>query len=196
MPMRATHYAGARSAGKYAISVRMSENNRQENNGQENNGQAGARDDRRRVEDEAFMRQALAEAASGDLPFGAVIVSNGAIVARGHNAGVRLNDPTAHGEMMALRDFISRHPADRLASATVYTTGEPCPMCMSALIWCGVERVVYAASITELSTRVGQIMTPSASLLAAASFSCMEITGGVLAGEALELFASLNDAPK
>lgn len=139
------------------------------------------------------MREALAEAALGDFPFGAVIVKEGRIVARGRNSGLRLNDPTAHGEMMAIRDFISRHPAENLKSATVYTTGEPCPMCMGALIWCGVRRVVFAASIEELSTRIGQIMTPSHTIRSKAPFSDMEITGGVLEREALALFSITPD---
>ena len=143
--------------------------------------------------DEGFMREALTEAARGDFPFGAVIVRDGDIVARGHNSGVRLNDPTAHGEMMAIRDFISRHPAKELMSATMYTTGEPCPMCMGALIWCGVRRVVFAAPIEELSTRIGQIETSSRAILATASFSHMEIRGGILSAEALALFATAQD---
>jgi tRNA(adenine34) deaminase len=138
--------------------------------------------------DEIFMREALAEAALGDFPFGAVIVIDGQIVARGRNSGVRLNDPTAHGEMMAIRDFISRHPPEHLKAATVYTTGEPCPMCMGALIWCRVRRLVFAAPIKELSTRIGQIMTSSHTLHASAPFCEMEITGGVLDQEALDLF--------
>lgn len=146
-------------------------------------------------EDEAFMREALAEAALGDFPFGAVIVSEGRIVGRGHNSGVRLNDPTAHGEMMAIRDFISRHPAAELRTTTIYTTGEPCPMCMGALLWCGVRRMVFAAPIEELSIRIGQIMTPSRAILSAAPFAAMEIRGGVLKREAMALFPTSPDKP-
>jgi tRNA(adenine34) deaminase len=141
-------------------------------------------------DDEAFMREALAEAALGDFPFGAVIVQEGRIVARGHNSGVSLKDPTAHGEMMAIRDFIARRPAEELVSTTIYTTGEPCPMCMGALIWCGVRRVVFAAPIEELSTRIGQIATSSHDILAAASFADMEIKGGVLQAEAMAMFSA------
>ncbi len=146
-------------------------------------------------DDEAFMREALAEAVQGDFPFGAVIVSEGRIVARGHNSGVMLNDPTAHGEMMAIRDFISRHPAAELRSTTIYTTGEPCPMCMGALIWCGVRRMVFAAPIEELSTRIGQIMTPSRAILATAPFASIEIRGGVLKPEAMALFPTPQTNP-
>jgi len=159
----------------------------------ENNCRPRSAETTRADVDQAFMREALAEAALGDFPFGAVIVSEGRIVARGRNSGLRLNDPTAHGEMMAIRDFISRHPAEHLTSATVYTTGEPCPMCMGALIWCGVRRLVFAAPIEELSTRIGQILTPSHEIRVKASFSDMEITGGVLEREALALFSTAPD---
>ena len=104
-----------------------------------------------RAEDAGFMRLALAEAAQGDFPFGAVIVKDGQLRASGRNSGKRLNDPTAHGEMMAIRAFIAAHPAEEMKNATLYTTGESCAMCMGAIIWCGFGRVVYGASIEELS---------------------------------------------
>ncbi|MGJ0508100.1 MAG: nucleoside deaminase [Methylocystis sp.] len=138
--------------------------------------------------DEGFMRLALAEAARGDFPFGAVIVRDGRVVARGRNMGVRTNDPTAHGEMVAIRHFLSRHPARALKGATLYTTGEPCPMCMGAILWCGFGRLVYAASIHALSARIGQIMATSEQLARDAPFAKIEITGGVLEKEALALF--------
>lgn len=141
-----------------------------------------------RPADEGFMRLALAQAAKGDFPFGAVIVRSGAVAASGRNMGIATNDPTAHGEMVAIRDFLSRHKAQELKGATIYTTGEPCPMCMGAILWCGFGRMVFAASIKELSTRIGQIMTTSESLAKAAPFARIEITGGVLAKEALALF--------
>jgi tRNA(adenine34) deaminase len=141
-----------------------------------------------RLDDERFMRFALGEAARGDLPFGAVIVKKNRLVASGHNQGKSSNDPTAHGEMMAIRHFIVSHPAQELAGATIYTTGEPCPMCMAAIVWSGFRRVVFAASIAELSTKLGQIAIASADVAAAAPFVDIEITGGVLAKDALALF--------
>jgi tRNA(adenine34) deaminase len=137
-------------------------------------------------QDEGFMRLALAEAAKGDFPFGAVIVRDGKVVATGHNRGS--NDPTAHGEMVAIHAFVAHHPAEALKEATLYTTGEPCPMCMSAIIWCGFRRMVYAASIAELATRIGQIMLTSADVANHAPFAKIEITGGVLSKEAMALF--------
>jgi guanine deaminase len=141
-----------------------------------------------RPQDEAFMRLALEEARQGDFPFGAVIVRDGKVATRGRNMGVKTNDPTAHGEMVAIRRFVADHPADGLKGATIYTTGEPCPMCMSAILWCGFGRVVYAASIGALSTRIGQIMVTSESVAQAAPFAQIEITGDVLSAEAMALF--------
>lgn len=139
-------------------------------------------------EDEKFMRLAIAEAAKGDFPFGAVIVRDGKVVSTGRNLGVADNDPTAHGEMMAIRRFVADHPAKDLKGATLYTSGEPCPMCMGAIVWCGIGRVVFAASIEQLSERLGQIMITSRAVAQAAPFADIEITGGLLAPEALALF--------
>ena len=135
------------------------------------------------------MRLALAEASRGDFPFGAVIMKGGRVLSSGHNSGKTMNDPTAHGEMMAIRHFVAERPASELHGATLYTTGEPCPMCMGAIIWCGIGRVVFAASIEELATRLGQIMVNSRALADAAPFANIETTGGVLSKEALALFS-------
>lgn len=131
---------------------------------------------------------ALAEAAKGDLPFGAIIVRNGIVVSTGRNLGVTTNDPTAHGEMVAIRHFVALRPSAELQGATLYTSGEPCPMCMSAIVWCGLSRVVFAASIAELATKLGQIRLSSLSIAEAAPFVDIDITGGVLSTEALALF--------
>lgn len=139
-------------------------------------------------QDKGFMRIALTEAAQGDFPFGAVVVRDGEEVSRGRNLGKKTNDPTAHGEMVAIRRFLAERPAAELAGATLYTTGEPCPMCMSAILWCRIGRVVYGASIEELATRLGQIMLTSRVVADAAPFADVSITGGVLAEEALALF--------
>lgn len=138
--------------------------------------------------DEHFMRIAIAEAAKGDFPFGAVIVRDGEVVAKGRNLGKTTNDPTAHGEMVAIRRFISVHPAGELKGATLYTSGEPCPMCMGAILWCGISRVVYAASIEELAKKLGQILLPSRAIADAAPFATVALTGGLLSAEALALF--------
>ncbi|WP_325606292.1 nucleoside deaminase [Pseudorhodoplanes sp.] len=138
--------------------------------------------------DERFMRMALEEARRADFPFGAVIVRDGKVIARGGNRGRALHDPTAHGEMVAIRNAVRSPGAEALRGAVLYTTGEPCAMCMGAIIWCHIGRVVFAASIDQLATLMDQIMVTSADLAARAKFAPVEITGGVLADEAMALF--------
>lgn len=139
-----------------------------------------------RPEDEGFMRVALEQAALAEFPFGAAIVVDGVLQAKGHNLG--RGDPTAHGEMTAIRTFITERGPAGLKGATLYTSGEPCAMCMSAIIWCGIGRVVYAASIAELSTVIGQIMIPCTEVAERTPFATVAITGGLLADEAMALF--------
>lgn len=138
--------------------------------------------------DVAFMRLALDEAARGDYPFGAVIVRDGEVLARGRNLGIRERDPTAHGEMVAIRNFLAAHGPEKLKGATLYTSGESCPMCMGAIIWCGISRVVFGASIEQLATKIGQIMVTDAEIADKTPFAEIELTGGVLANDALALF--------
>jgi tRNA(Arg) A34 adenosine deaminase TadA len=138
--------------------------------------------------DFGFMRLALAEAALGDYPFGAVIVRDGAVLARGRNLGTQEQDPTAHGEMVAIRNFLAMHGPEKLKGTTLYTSGESCPMCMGAIVWCGIARVVFGASIAELATKIGQIMVTDAEIAAKTPFADIALTGGVLAQESLALF--------
>jgi tRNA(adenine34) deaminase len=98
-------------------------------------------------EDERFMYEALAEAAlaadGGDVPVGCVLVKDGAVLARGHNYRQRLQDPTAHAEVLAIRDAARQLGSFRLIDVTAYVTLEPCPMCAGALVNARVSRVVY-----------------------------------------------------
>src|SRR5215510_12563595 len=82
------------------------------------------------ADDERFMHIAIDEARRADFPFGAVIVRDGRLLARGRNLGRRTHDPTAHGEMVAIRRAIAAHGSNALRGATIYTSGEPCAMCM------------------------------------------------------------------
>jgi tRNA(adenine34) deaminase len=140
------------------------------------------------AEDERFMRITIAEARRADLPFGAVIVRNGHILARGRNLGRSEGDPTAHGEIVAIRRCLAAHGREALSGATLYTSGEPCVMCIGAILWCHIGRVVFAASVPQLATRLDQIMVSSAEIAAKAPFAPLSITGGVLAEEAMRLF--------
>ena len=135
------------------------------------------------------MRMALAEARQADFPFGAVIVRNGSVVARGRNLGRTTGDPTAHGEMVAIRRCLADHGRTALRGSTLYTSGEPCAMCMGAILWSHVGRLVYAASVAQLATKIDQIMLSSSDVAAKAPFAPISITGGVLVDEAMRLFA-------
>ena len=100
--------------------------------------------------DEQFMRVALAEAEvarnDGEVPVGAIVVLDGKIVGRGRNRVIGSNDPTAHAEVVALRDAASRIGNYRLTGVTVYSTIEPCAMCAGAIVHARVGRLVYGAS--------------------------------------------------
>jgi tRNA(Arg) A34 adenosine deaminase TadA len=139
-------------------------------------------------EDVRFMRMALDEARQGDFPFGAVIVRDGSVIARGRNLGQTTDDPTAHGEMVAIRRCLADHGSAALRGSTLYTSGEPCAMCMGAILWCHLGRLVFAASIAQLATKIDQIMLSSAEHAAKAPFAPISISGGVLADEAIALF--------
>jgi tRNA(adenine34) deaminase len=141
------------------------------------------------AEDLRFMRIALNEARRGDYPFGAVIVKEGKLLSLGRNLGRTRDDPTAHGEMVAIRRCLAVHGSAALKGATLYTSGEPCVMCMGAIIWCGVGRLVYAASVAQIGAKMNQIMISSADIAAKAPWDSVSITGGVLADEAVPLLA-------
>lgn len=99
--------------------------------------------------DERFMRLALAEARkafdAGEVPIGAVVVSGGAVVGRGHNLVETLSDPTAHAEMQALTAAATTLGGKYLADCTLYVTVEPCIMCAGAIGWSQIGRIVWGA---------------------------------------------------
>lgn len=140
--------------------------------------------------DMGFMRLALEEAALGDDPyfFGAVIVRDGAVLVSGRNLWNQQQDPTAHAEMVALRRGLATYGIEMLKGTTLYASREPCPMCMGAIVWCGIARVVYGASIAQLATKTGQIMITSAEIAAKTPFAEIGLTGGMLVNESLALF--------
>lgn len=101
-----------------------------------------------------FMRAAIKEAYKGITngdggPFGAVIVKEGKIVGRGHNKVLKNNDPTCHGEMMAIRDACKKLGTFDLSGCELYTTGYPCPQCMGATQWSRIKRVFYSCNLKD-----------------------------------------------
>lgn len=99
------------------------------------------------AEDRRFMQMAIdlsiENVANGGGPFGAVIVRNGEIIANGTNRVTANNDPTAHAEVSAIREACAKIGNFKLEGCVCYTSCEPCPMCLSALYWAGVSRIVY-----------------------------------------------------
>jgi guanine deaminase len=101
------------------------------------------------MSEETWLAQAVELAttnvAAGGGPFGAVVVRDGVVVAEGQNRVTRDLDPTAHAEVMAIRAACSALATFELAGCTLYTSCEPCPLCVSASLWARLDRVVYAA---------------------------------------------------
>jgi tRNA(Arg) A34 adenosine deaminase TadA len=98
-----------------------------------------------------FMRAAIEEGRKGMIaneggPFGAVVVKDGQIIGRGHNQVLLLNDPTAHAEVMAIRDACKNLNDFQLSDCELYTSCEPCPMCLSAIYWSRIQHVYYCNS--------------------------------------------------
>jgi len=99
-------------------------------------------------QDQQFMHQAIdlsiENVANGGGPFGAVIVKDGEVVATGVNRVTANNDPTAHAEVSAIRAACQKEGSFKLEGCTIYTSCEPCPMCLSAIYWAGISRICYA----------------------------------------------------
>jgi tRNA(adenine34) deaminase len=133
--------------------------------------------------DETFMRRALELAreaeASGEVPVGAVVVKDGAIVAEGWNRPIASNDPTAHAEINALRAAGAALGTYRLTGTTLYVTLEPCAMCASAMVHARVARLVFAAA----DPRAGAAGSVFNIVQHSALNHRVECTAGVLAEE-------------
>ena len=142
-----------------------------------------------------WMRAALEAARSRPAaPFGAVVVDpgRGAIVARGANDAD--GDPSAHGEIAALRALWSTGPPAAPEELVLYTTAEPCPMCQGALLWAGLGTVVYGTSVPTL-VRLGwdQMELRAEELIRRTPFARVRLVGGILEAECDALFAAAAD---
>ena len=137
--------------------------------------------------DENYMREALrlaAEAArAGEVPVGAVLVSEGRVIGRGRNMPIAANDPTAHAEIVALREAARAAGNYRLTDATLYVTIEPCVMCAGALVNARVRRLVFGARDLRFGGVRSKFRIADSDLLN----HHVEITEGVLGAECTRL---------
>jgi tRNA(adenine34) deaminase len=137
--------------------------------------------------DEAFMRRALAEAekalAHDDVPIGAVVVKDDKVIGAGHNERELLQDPTAHAEVLALRQAAAHVGSWRILQATLYVTLEPCAMCAGAIVLGRVPRVVYGTTDPKAGA-AGSVLD----ILAEPRLNHRpEVTGGLLSTECAAL---------
>lgn len=118
--------------------------------------------------------------ALGEVPVGAVLVVNGSIVGEGFNAPISRHDPTAHAEVLALRDAAARIGNYRLENSTLYVTLEPCTMCVGALVHARVAKVIYAAA----EPKAGSLRSARRQLESGYYNHVFVFEGGLLAEEA------------
>jgi tRNA(adenine34) deaminase len=129
------------------------------------------------------LEQARAAEAAGEVPVGAVLVIDGRILARAHNSPIARSDPTAHAEMLVLREAAGARNNYRLQHAILYVTMEPCVMCAGALINARIERLVFACRDLRFGAVRSKFRLADSDLLN----HRLEITEGVLGAEATEL---------
>jgi guanine deaminase len=138
---------------------------------------------------EAAIRKAREGVEAGQSPFGAVIVKGGAIVAAAHNTVWRTTDPTAHAEVNAIRLGAAALKAIDLSGTTMYTTCEPCPMCLTAIHWAKIDRVVFGATIADADMAGFSELTIPATEMVRLGGSPLKVESGLMQKECAELFA-------
>jgi tRNA(adenine34) deaminase len=122
-------------------------------------------------------------------PFGAAIIhtNSGTVLLCALNAVRQESDPSAHAEVRAIRKATKRLKQISLAGYTLYTTCEPCPMCMSAALWAGLDRVVYGATIEDANRHCNQIQIPATEVAERSDMACV-VDGPILRDECYALF--------
>ncbi len=143
--------------------------------------------------DSDFMRLAIRKTqegiAAGQTPFGAVVVKNGQLVAAAHNSVWRDVDPTAHAEVRCIREAARELQTIALHGCTLYSTTEPCPMCLAAIHWAKIDQVVFGASIADAAAAGFKELYVDAATLAEMGKSPVRVHGGVLRVECANLFS-------
>ena len=144
------------------------------------------------MDHEAYMRRAVEACRrgidAGQAPFGAVVARDGRIVAEAHNTVWADTDPTAHAEVNALRLAARELDEIDLGGAVLYTTCEPCPMCLAASHWARIGRVIYGASIADATAAGFSELTVPAGELARLGGSRLVVEPGPLRDECRALF--------
>lgn len=139
-----------------------------------------------------YMRLAIRKTqegiAAGQTPFGSVIVKDGREIAATHNTVWRTCDPTAHAEVNCIREAARVLKTIALHGCTLYSTTEPCPMCLSAMHWAKIDRVVFGATIDDAAAADFCELFVDACALAAMGKSPLKVEGGVLRAECAALF--------
>lgn len=152
------------------------------------------------MSDEKWMRQAIDVCVNGidagQSPFAAVIVQSGRLICVTHNTVWRDTDPTAHAEINAVRQAARILATIALHGCEMFTTCEPCPMCLSALHWAKLDRVVYGADIADATAAGFSELRMPARVLASAAGSPLRVEGGLLADECRELFQCWRKHPE
>ena len=141
---------------------------------------------------EQYVQLAIQKAregiAAGQSPFGAVVARDGRAVAAAHNTVWRDSDPTAHAEVNAIRQAAATLHSIDLSGCTMFTTCEPCPMCLAAIHWSKISRVVYGATIADAAAAGFSELHVPAAQLAKAGRSSLRVEAGPLRDECRELF--------
>lgn len=139
-----------------------------------------------------FMSLAISKAKegidSGQSPFGAVIVKDGKVVSNAHNRVWKTCDPTAHAEVNAIREAAKNLNSIDLSGTVMYTTCEPCPMCLSAIHWAKIDKVYYGATIADAAKANFQELKFPAKELARQGGSKLIVEDGILQSECASLF--------
>jgi len=139
------------------------------------------------IDHEKFIRLAIAQAEKGDTPFGAVIVQHGKVVSTGYNSVKTDRDITAHSEIKAIKAAALELGTTCLEDCILYSNAEPCPMCMSAILWSEIPQLVFGATSEELKEYV-PVLGLSSREVAAASNRNIHITSGILSDLCLAPF--------
>lgn len=144
------------------------------------------------MDEAGYMKRAIettrAGIAAGQSPFGSVIVKDGAVVAATHNTLWRDTDPTAHAEVNCIRSAAKALGTVDLSGCTLYSTCEPCPMCLAAIHWAKIDRVVFGAAIADADAAGFSELHVPAATLAEMGGSHLTVEGGLLREECAALF--------